>query len=74
MYSKSARVKIIAEDVESREVTVDIAISALAGEILISDLLAGEIEIAVEDFAWVMEVQMEPKEEARRSEPPQVWR
>jgi len=35
----------------SKDVDVDIVISPLADEPLISDILAGSLEIAVEDFA-----------------------
>lgn len=47
---RSARVSIIAGETVSREVLCDIVISPLATEGLISDLLAGELEIDVEDF------------------------
>ena len=48
---RGARVKVVADSVESREVLVDLVISPLADEPLISDVLAGALEIAVEDFA-----------------------
>jgi len=48
---RGARVKVVTESVESREVLVDLVISPLADEPLISDVLAGALEIAVEDFA-----------------------
>ena len=65
----SARVKVIAEDASSREVDVDIVISPLADEALISDVLAGELEIAVEDFAQgLWRFRWEPKEKVRKSE------
>jgi len=44
-------VSIITTDIEPKEVLTDIVISPLADEILIGDVLAGELEIAVEDFA-----------------------
>jgi len=39
---------VVTSDRESKEVTVDIVISPLADEPLISDLLADELEIAIE--------------------------
>jgi len=47
----SARVKAVVSEAESREVEVDIVISLHIDEPLISDVLAGKLEIAVEDFA-----------------------
>jgi hypothetical protein len=47
---------------------VDLVISPLADEPLISDMLAGSLEIAVEDFAkgfW--RFRWEPKEKIRES-------
>ncbi|ADY02133.1 hypothetical protein VMUT_1932 [Vulcanisaeta moutnovskia 768-28] len=43
-------VKVVAGDAESREFLVDVLVSPLADEPLISDLLADELEIAVESF------------------------
>ncbi|MCC6054026.1 MAG: hypothetical protein LM589_01725 [Thermosphaera sp.] len=43
-------VKAVTEDAESREVLTDIIISPIADEPLISDMLAEELEIAVESF------------------------
>ena len=66
---RAAKAKVVAEDAESREVVIDIAISPLADEPLISDVLAGELELAVEDFAkgyW--RFRWEPKEKIRESE------
>jgi hypothetical protein len=49
-YPRAATVKVVAGDAESREVLVDVLVSPLADEPLISDLLADELEIAVESF------------------------
>jgi hypothetical protein len=46
-----AKAKIIASDVESKEVAIDLVISPLADEPLISDVLADEFEIVIERFA-----------------------
>ena len=54
---------------KSKEVKADIVISPLADEPLISDILAGELEIAVEDFAkGLWRFRWEPKEKVRISE------
>jgi hypothetical protein len=47
---RKALVKVVTEDAESREVLTDIIISPIADEPLISDMLAEELEIAVESF------------------------
>jgi hypothetical protein len=49
-YPRKALVKIVTEDVESKDVLTDIIISPIADESLISDMLAEELEIAVESF------------------------
>jgi hypothetical protein len=49
-YPRKALVKVITEDAESREVLTDIIVSPIADEPLISDMLAEELEIAVESF------------------------
>ncbi len=55
-------------DVKSREVLTDIVISPLADEPLISDILASELEIAVEDFGrGLWRFRWEPKEVVRES-------
>ena len=51
LLPRAAKAKVVASDAESKEVTIDIAISPLVDEPLISDILAGELELAVEDFA-----------------------
>ncbi len=71
---RAARVQVITEDVSSREVEVDIVISQLADEPLISDILAGRLELAVEDFAeGLWRFRWEPKEKVRKSEPRQYY-
>ena len=47
----AADMKVVCRDVESDIVKVDIVISQLADEPLISDKLAGELKLVVEDFA-----------------------
>ncbi len=47
----AAVVRALGGDVESKDVIVDMVISPLADEPLVSDRLAGALEIAVEDFA-----------------------
>lgn len=68
-YPRKAIVKVITEDVESKEVETDIIISPLADEPLISDMLASELGIAVEDFArGLWRFRWEPKDRLRYSE------
>ncbi len=65
----AAEVKVIAGDAESKTVRVDVVVSPLADEPLISDVLAGELELAVEDFAkGLWRFRWEPKEKVRESE------
>jgi hypothetical protein len=63
-------VRLVASDAESKEVEVDLVMSPLIDEPLISDILAGRLEIAVEDFAeglWRFKWEpIEKLEEARR--------
>ena len=66
---------MISEAGESKEVRADIVISALADEVVISDILAGELEIAIEDPAsGLWRFRWEPKDSLRRTERPQRWR
>jgi len=66
---RALSVKAVAGDVESREVIVDVAISPFADEPLISDMLAGALEIAVEDFArGLWRFRWEPLGKVRESE------
>ncbi|MCD6096151.1 MAG: hypothetical protein J7J99_06265 [Thermoprotei archaeon] len=59
---------MVAPDVESKEVEVDIIVSPLAEEPLISDMLAEELEIAVESFGrGLWRFRWEPKEKVRKS-------
>ncbi|MEM3506052.1 MAG: hypothetical protein QW589_05065 [Candidatus Bathyarchaeia archaeon] len=68
-YPRKAYTKIITEDLESKEVLVDIVVSPLADEALINDMLAEELEIAVESFGkGLWRFRWEPKEKTRASE------
>jgi len=75
IISRGCKVRVVERDVESSEIEADLIISPLADEVLLSDRLISELQIALEDpgkglwrFRW------EPKEKLRRSEPPQRWR
>jgi len=69
-----ATVQVVANGTTPREVRVDLVISPLADEPLISDILAGELEIAVEDFArGLWRFRWEPKEKVKVSERRQYW-
>ncbi|MEM1575728.1 MAG: hypothetical protein QXF09_05300 [Nitrososphaerota archaeon] len=68
-YLKKALVKVITEDIESKEVLTDLIISPLADEALINDMLAEELEIAVESFGkGLWRFRWEPKEKLRKTE------
>ncbi|MCL7390895.1 MAG: hypothetical protein LZ171_02515, partial [Thaumarchaeota archaeon] len=65
---QAGTVKALGDDEESRQVQLDIVISPLADEPLISDVLAGALEIAVEDFAeGLWRFRWEPKEKLKKS-------
>jgi len=66
---RAAKVKVVAEDAESGPVEADLVISHLADEPLISDVLAGKLGIAVEDFLeGLWRFRWEPREKTRKSE------
>jgi hypothetical protein len=73
--SRAVKVKIIVEDIDMPFVEADAVISPIADEILLSDKMISELNIALEDpgrgywrFTW------EGKEVKRRSEPPRYWK
>lgn len=49
-YPRIAYVEVVAEDAKSNNVETDVIVSPIADEALISDMLAEELEIAVESF------------------------
>lgn len=66
---RAVKVKVVASDAESGEVTADLVISQVTGEALISDVLCDELGIAIERpgkglwrFRW------EPPDKVRGSE------
>ncbi len=66
LHPRAGRAKILAEDAESREVEVDIVVSPIADEPLISDMLAEEFGLAVESFGQgLWRFRWEPKEKTR---------
>ena len=68
-YPRKALVKVVAEDVESREVLTDIVVSPIGDEPLISDMLAEELEIAVESFGkglWRFRGEQKLRESAKK--------
>jgi len=68
LYPRAALVKAVAEDAESREVLTDIVVSPIATEPLISDMLAEELEIAVESFGrGLWRFRWEPPSKLRKS-------
>jgi len=73
--SRACRVSIVVHDVESPEVEADIVISPLADEVLLSDKMISELQIALEDVGrGLWRFRWEPKERLRRSEPPKYWK
>ena len=51
VLQKAAKASVVAEDIRPKEVEIDLVISNMADEPLISDKLAGALEIALEDIA-----------------------
>ncbi len=75
MYPRACRVSVVVRDTESPSTIADVIVSPLANEVLMSDKLIGELQIALEDvgrgywrFRW------EPKDKLRASVPPKYWR
>ncbi|MEM2154114.1 MAG: hypothetical protein QXY76_04310 [Nitrososphaeria archaeon] len=67
-YPRKAYVSVVS-DVESKEVLSDIIVFPIAEEPLINDMLAEELEIAVESFGkGLWRFRWEPKERTRGSE------
>ncbi len=65
---KAVKVSVITEDSEPKEVDADLVISHLADEPLISDKLAGALEIAIEDIAkGLWRFRWEPKKKTRKT-------
>ena len=69
LYPRVGRVCILYDGNSSKEVDVDIVVSPMTTEPLISDALAEELEIAVESFGrGLWRFRWEPKEIVRKSE------
>jgi hypothetical protein len=69
LYPRVGRVCILYDGNSSKEVDVDIVVSPITTEPLISDALAEELEIAVESFGrGLWRFRWEPKEIVRKSE------
>ena len=72
--SERVDVKILAGDRESRIVRASVTISEFENEVLISDYLASELGIAVEDFReGLWRFRDEPPSKPRPSEKPRRW-
>ena len=64
----AAKVQVLAEDSTSKIVTVDLVISPLADEPLISDILASELELVLEDIGrGLWRFRWDPEGRVRRS-------
>lgn len=65
----------MADDAKSPEVEVDVVISPIAGEVLLSDKAVGELQVALEDVGrGLWRFRWEPSSKLRRSEPPRYRR
>lgn len=68
-------VQVVAEDAESPTVEVDLVISPLADEVLLSDKLIGKLQISLEDVGeGLWRFRWESKEKLRRTLPPRYWK
>lgn len=73
VYPKKIKVKILAKGAFSKKVSADLAVSPIEDEVLISDKLAGELKIVVEDFGkgvW----RLRGEKKLRRTEKRQIWK
>ncbi len=72
---RACRVSIVAGGAESPEVVADLVVSPLAREVLLSDRLISELQIALEDVGrGLWRFRWEPRDRTRPSEPPKYWR
>jgi len=72
---RACRVGVAIGDVKIPEVEADIVISPLADEVLLSDKMISELQIALEDVGrGLWRFRWEPKDKLRRSEPPKYWK
>ncbi len=71
---RRARVQVVTDDRETQPVKVCVVVSEFEKEVLISDYLAGELGIAVEDFRrGIWRFRDEPLSKLRESEGAQYW-
>ncbi|MEM1538386.1 MAG: hypothetical protein QXK12_01875 [Candidatus Nezhaarchaeales archaeon] len=73
VYPEKVEVKVLAGEGFSKTVKADVVVSAIEDEALISDKLAGELELVVEDFGrglW----RLRGEKETHPTEKRQLWR
>ncbi len=71
---RRATVEVITDDRVSSPIKVCIVVSDFEREVLISDYLASELKIAVEDFReGLWRFRDEPLSKIRKSAPPEFW-
>lgn len=71
---EAATLQIVEEDKISRELVVDIVISPMEREILLSDYVIGELEIIILNaYRGTWKFQSDPQEKIRYSEKPELW-
>jgi len=68
-------VQVVTEDAESPRVEMDVVISTLADEVLLSDKAISKLQIALEDVGeGLWRFRWESRDKVRRSVPPTIWR
>lgn len=71
----ACKVVVIDQETRSPEVIADIVISPIADEVLLSDKLISELQIALEDVGMgLWRFRWEPEDKLRRSVPPKYWK
>ncbi|MBS7606117.1 MAG: hypothetical protein QW186_08555 [Candidatus Bathyarchaeia archaeon] len=71
---EAATLQIVGEDLPPRELIVDIVISPLEREVLLSDYVIGELEIIILNaYRGAWRLQSDPPEKMRYSERPELW-
>lgn len=71
---EAATLQIAEEDVPQRELVVDIVISPIEREILLSDYVIGELEIIILNaYKGIWKLQSDPPEKVRCSKRPELW-
>ncbi|MEM2352266.1 MAG: hypothetical protein QXT26_07650, partial [Thermoproteota archaeon] len=71
---EAAILQVIGEDSVLKELVVDIVISPMEREVLLSDYVIGELEIIILNaYKGTWKFQTDPQEKIRCSEKPELW-